>query len=171
MKKYYKNSIYTVFLLPALILFTMFLIAPAFVMLPISFQNNNSIMNLGWVGWENYKAVFSDKTFWMSQINILKLLLLTLISMPLSWLLAFALDRTSGWVSTVFRFAALVPLILAITSVAKLFQGIYNANWGLVNSILKAIGSVRCSTRGSLPRILRFGVSGSVMYGAALAQV
>lgn len=140
MKKYYKNSIYTVFLLPALILFTMFLIAPAFVMLPISFQNNNSIMNLGWVGWENYKAVFSDKTFWMSQINILKLLLLTLISMPLSWLLAFALDRTSGWVSTVFRFAALVPLILAITSVAKLFQGIYNANWGLVNSILKAIG-------------------------------
>lgn len=43
MKKYYKNSIYTVFLLPALILFTMFLIAPAFVMLPISFQNNNSI--------------------------------------------------------------------------------------------------------------------------------
>ncbi len=140
MKKYYSKSMYIAFLAPALILYTVFLIAPAFVMIPISFQNNNSITNLGWVGWANYKELFLDKNFWLSQKNVLILLVVSLATFPLSWSVAFAFNKTSGWVSKVFSFAALFPSILAITSIGKLFQGVFNANWGLVNSFLDLVG-------------------------------
>lgn len=139
MKKYYKNSLYAAFLAPAIILYTVFLIAPAFVMIPISFQKNNGIVCLDWVGWENYKTLFSDGVFWRSQLNVLKMYLVGLLAAPFSWIFAFWLNRTTGWVSKLFRFAALFPAILAITSIGKLFQGVFNANWGLLNSFLEAI--------------------------------
>lgn len=140
MKKYFSKKLYVSFLLPALLIYSVFVIAPAFVLIPVSFQNNNSIVNLGWVGLDNFREVFADKGFWISHLNLLKLFAVNIAVFPIGWILAFKLNRTEGWVNKVFRFAALFPSILAITTVAKLAQGVLNSNWGLVNSLLNAIG-------------------------------
>lgn len=140
MKKFFSNKLYAAFLLPALLIFTVFVIAPAFALIPISLQKHNGIVSQGWVMLENFKEVLKDKSFWGAHVNLLKMFAVNILTYPIGWSLAFKLNRTSGWVNKVFRFAALFPTILAITTVAKLGAGIFNSNWGLVNSFLNSIG-------------------------------
>ena len=140
MKRYYTLKAKLIFLIPGFALFTLFVIyaiIPCFVM---SLQNHNGVSSVGWVGWKNYEMAFKSNVFWQSHWRTYGLLLLELlIGIPLSLLMALMLDRTTPVVRSIYKFAALFPSVLSVAVIGKMFLGIFNTEWGIVNSVLRAV--------------------------------
>ncbi len=142
MNKFYGNKLAIfIFSFPALLLFTAFVIYPLFPEIVISFQKNDGFRNMGYVGFENYLNVIKDATFWKSNLNtFIMVLISTCIGLPISLLLALIMDRQSESVKRFFKASSVFPAILSVTVIAQMWIAIYEPQWGLVNSILRAVG-------------------------------
>ena len=105
MEKYFSNRLAVfLFAFPALFLFSAFVIYPIFPEIAISFQKNNGFINSGNVGFANYLKVFHDAAFWRANRNTFLIVLLSLlVGLPVSLLLALALDRQSDGVRRFFQ--------------------------------------------------------------------
>lgn len=144
MNKYYSNLVYTCFLAPALILFMVFCVIPVIIMIPISAQDHNGIISLGWVGLKNLLTVFSDGDFWNCIVNVLKVFIVNVIFLVYSWIMAFRLSHEEGWLNRLFRFAAMFPMVLSVTAVGKYGTSLFGLN-GLINDGIEALGYERIS--------------------------
>jgi ABC-type sugar transport system permease subunit len=142
MNKFYSNKLAIfLFAFPTLLLFTVFVIYPLFPEVLISFQNNNGFKSMGYVGFENYLSVLKDETFWKSNLNTLIIVLIsTCIGLPISLILALIMDRQSESVRRFFKASSVFPAVLSVTVIAQMWIAIYEPQWGLINSILRAIG-------------------------------
>ncbi len=141
MRKFYKQYNAWIYVAPALILYTIFSIAPLPVLIRTALYEHNSIKVVRFVGLENFIGVFHDKLFWTSHYNTYFMLAVTLfISLPLCLLMALLLDRTKGWVRGVFKFGAVLPSVLSISVIGQLYKGFLDADKGIINNILKAVG-------------------------------
>ncbi|MDD3337481.1 MAG: sugar ABC transporter permease [Lachnospiraceae bacterium] len=141
MRKFYSNRAKLVFLIPGFALFSLFVIYAIFPCFIMSLQNHNGVANQGWVGFLNYKTALTSDVFWSSHIRTYGILLMELlIGIPVSLLLALMLDRTNKVVRNIFKFAALFPSILSVAVIGKMFLGVFNTDWGIVNTFLRAIG-------------------------------
>lgn len=142
MEKYYGNK-FTIFIFafPALLLFTTFVVYPIIPEIAISFQEHNGFTSMGYVGFENYVNVLQDKTFWKSNLNTIYMTIIsTFIGLPISLLFALIMDRQSESIRRFFKASSLLPAMLSVTVIAQMWVAIYEPQWGLINSILKAFG-------------------------------
>lgn len=142
MNKYYSNKLaICIFAIPTLLLFTLFVVYPIFPEIKISFQSNNGFKSLGYVGWDNYLAVLKSGAFWKSNGNTLIIVLIsTCIALPVSMLLALVMDRQSDGVRRFFKNSSVFPAVLSVTVIGQMWVAIYEPQWGLINSILRAVG-------------------------------
>lgn len=142
MNRFYSNKLATfIFAFPTLLLFTAFVVYPIIPEIFISFQNNNGFTNMGYVGWDNYINVLKSATFWKSNGNTLLIVLLsTCVALPISMLLALAMDRQSDGVRRFFKNSSVFPAVLSVTVIGQMWVAIYEPQWGLINSILRAVG-------------------------------
>lgn len=140
MDKYSGNKLAIfIFSFPALALFTAFVIYPIFPEIAISFQKNDGFKNLGFAGIENYIGVLKDSTFWKANLNtIIIVLVSTLIGLPISLVLALVMDRLADSTRRFFKAASVFPAVLSVTVIAQMWIAIYEPQWGLINTILKA---------------------------------
>lgn len=135
-----KTSIF-VFAFPALFIFTLFVVYPLIPEVVISFQNHNGFTGSGFVGWANYEEVLSSSSFWKANLNTFIIVFLsTFVALPLSLLLAFLLDHQTKGMRRYFKAAGMFPAILSVTVIAQMWLAIYEPQWGLLNSALKAAG-------------------------------
>ncbi|MBQ3424745.1 MAG: sugar ABC transporter permease [Clostridia bacterium] len=142
MKSLYTTRSKLVFLLPGLVLFTLFVTYSIIPCLIMSFQNHNGAAALGWVGTQNYANILKSPALWEAHRNTYKLLAIELLlGIPGSLILAMMLDRAGKVAKAIFRFAALFPVVLSVTVVGKFFiLGIFDTNVGLLNAALKGLG-------------------------------
>lgn len=141
MKNFYSNRAKFVFLLPGFVLFSLFVIYSIIPCFTMSMQDHNGVASMGWVGWNNYKTALTSNVFWSSHIRTYGVLFMELlIGIPLSLLLALMLDRTNKVIRNIYKFAALFPSILSVAVIGKMFLGIFNTEWGIVNTVLRAVG-------------------------------
>lgn len=142
MNKFYSNKLAIfLFAFPTLLLFTAFVIYPLFPEVLISFQKNDGFKNMGYVGTANYMSVFQDKTFWKSNLNtIIIVFVSTCVGLPISLILALVMDRQSESVRRFFKAGSVLPAVLSVTVIAQMWVAIYEPKWGLINSILRAVG-------------------------------
>lgn len=142
MNKYFGNKLAIfIFAFPALVLFTTYVIYPIFPEIAISFQRNDGFKSMGYVGFENYLNVLKDATFWKSNLNtIIIVLISTLIGLPISLFLALVMDRQSNSIRRFFKASSVFPAVLSVTVIAQMWIAIYEPRWGLINSILSAVG-------------------------------
>ena len=141
MHKFYKQINAWIYVAPALILYTVFSMAPLPVLIYTAMQEHNSIKVVKFVGLENFIGVFHDKLFWTSHYNTYIMLATTLlISLPLCLLMALLLDRSKGWVRSVFKFGAVLPSVLSISVIGQLYKGFLDTDKGLINGILRGVG-------------------------------
>ncbi len=142
MEKYFSNRLAVfLFAFPALSLFSAFVIYPIFPEIAISFQKNNGFINSGNVGFANYLKVFNDAAFWRANRNTFLIVLLSLlVGLPVSLLLALALDRQTDGVRRFFKASSVFPAVLSVTVIAQMWIALYEPNWGLINSILRGLG-------------------------------
>lgn len=167
------------FIGPGIIGLICFSFGPMLFSLGISFTSWDVISAKEFVGLENYKNLFQDPLFFKS----LKVTLYyTLLSVPLitciPLLIAMLLNSKVKGIS-VFRAIFYVPSIVPIVASAAVWMYIYNPMYGLLNSILKALGmhsqNFIFSETGAVPSLAVMALWGAgntvVIYLAGLQGV
>jgi multiple sugar transport system permease protein/raffinose/stachyose/melibiose transport system permease protein len=130
-----------VFSFPALLLFTLFVVYPIIPELIISMQNNDGYKSLGFVGLANYISVLKSGSYWRSTWNTFYIVILsTVVTLPLSLLLALVIDRQAAWMKRFFKATIMFPAIISVTVIAQMWVAIYQPDWGLLNSVLRVAG-------------------------------
>lgn len=130
-----------VFVLPAMIVFAVFVLYPIIPELIISFQDNDGFSVKGWVGWDNYNAIFTSPNFRLAHKNTYITVAVAILGgFPISLLLALLMDVTSPRTRNFFKFASVFPAVLSPTVIGRLWVAIYENDWGVINSLLRAVG-------------------------------
>ncbi len=131
----------TAFLAPALLLFVGVLIAPIFMSTYYSFFDWNGMGSRTFIGFANYKELFTseDFKFFLALRNSLLLAALSVfIQLPLSLALALALGKGIKGERT-FLSVFFAPVLISTVVIGQLWLKIYNPDYGLLNAFLKMI--------------------------------
>lgn len=116
-------------------------ICPIFVGLYYSLFNWNGGVNKKFIGLENYGKLLANTEFWGSVLNNFEILLYCLVGQVLLGLFISILLSTKYLrFRSVYRFVIFLPCVLSGVVVAFLWQIIYNANYGLLNWLLRTLG-------------------------------
>lgn len=129
------------FLMPAFVLYAIFMIYPFFQSIYLSFTDWNGAEPVkNFVGLENYRRLWSDKLLWRSlQHNLIWVVLGTLGPLVIGFLLAVLLSsRPKGF--TLFRTAYFMPQVISPVVIAIVWGWIYNPLFGLLNTGLGSVG-------------------------------
>jgi raffinose/stachyose/melibiose transport system permease protein len=131
------------FLAPALLAYIIFVVAPMFESVRLSFFEWTGFVGAPqvFVGFKNYVKVFTqDPVFWTAlQNTIIWVVLSLIVPLTISLLLAVALNRRL-FGRNVFRSMFYIPGVLASIAVANMWRWIYNPNYGIGESLGKAFG-------------------------------
>jgi raffinose/stachyose/melibiose transport system permease protein len=130
------------FLPPALLLFTLFVVLPiAEAGWYSAFNWNGFGRPTNWVGFDNYRFVFETRAFGLAlRNNILIILVSLLIQLPLALTLALMLaDRFRGAVA--LRMLFFMPYVLAEIATGLIFSFVYDGDYGLLASIYRMFGA------------------------------
>jgi len=129
------------FLLPALVIYLVFLVYPMFDSLFISFTKWDGLSpTRSFVGLANYARIFQDPVARLALDNNLIWTAVTLvIPTVLGLLLALGLNQKFRG-STLFRSFFYAPAILPLVGVAGIWSWMYDPNVGLINTTLHYLG-------------------------------
>ena len=121
--------------------------------------------NQEFVGLENFVTLFKDENFLRSCRNsILLIVLVTAVTIVFALLFAAILTRENLKGQNFFRVIFYIPNILSVVVISAIFSAIYDANNGLLNSILNIF-------RGDAEPIYWMGDQKIVIYSLAIAMV
>lgn len=128
------------FLAPAVALVVLFFVIPVIYVAVVSFLKWNGITSPAFNNVKNFALLFKDKTFVRSVINnIIWAAVAGGIQVPLAMLMAIILSRKpKGW--KFFRTVYFFPQVISGIALATLWRSVYNAETGLLNGILNAVG-------------------------------
>ena len=131
----------TVFLLPFLIHFSMFLIYPFFSTAYTSLTNANLMsLNEKFIGLKNYQDVLKDKLFIKSLTNTGLYLLIDGVGVVVfGMLIAVLLNQRIPGISF-FRTAFYIPVLVDWVIVSIVFMFILEPNFGVANYVLREMG-------------------------------
>ncbi len=137
-----KLSTILLFLPPALLLFTLFVVLPVGEAAWYSGFNWNGFGKpTNWIGLDNYRFVFDNRAFGTAFKNNLLIIVVSLvIQLPLALSLAINLaDRFRG--SVALRMVFFLPYILAEIATGLIFSFVYDGDYGLLAAIYKSFGA------------------------------
>jgi raffinose/stachyose/melibiose transport system permease protein len=130
------------FLPPALLLFTLFVVLPIGEAAWYSGFNWNGFGRpTNWIGLDNYRFVFESRAFGLAfRNNILIILVSLLIQLPLALTLALMLaEKFRGAVA--LRMLFFLPYVLAEIATGLIFSFVYDGDYGLLASIYRTFGA------------------------------
>src|SRR3954469_16808207 len=130
-----------IFLPPALLLFTLFVVTPVLEAAWYSGFNWNGFGSpKNWIGLDNYRFVFDSRAFGLAfRNNILIIAVSLLIQLPLALSMALILaQKFRGAVA--LRMLFFMPYILAEIATGLIFSFVYDGDYGLVAAVCRAFG-------------------------------
>ncbi|UCC97232.1 MAG: sugar ABC transporter permease, partial [Phycisphaerales bacterium] len=128
------------FILPTYIFFLTFIAVPFFGALGISLTEWAGYDQPRYIGFTNFVNLVKDRVFWISLKNTFYFTAATTILQTILPLLVAVLIN-AGWRGSVFfRTVFFLPVIISFVVSALLWRMIYDANFGILNAILTAIG-------------------------------
>lgn len=128
-----------ILLAPACLLFAVFVIWPIADSLWISLQDWDGIKPAHFIGLSNYAELFTDDVFYTSLINNVLWLIAFMLAPVFGLALALLLNQTlfgMRLVKSLFFF----PFVISQVVVGLVFGWFLNADFGLLNTILRAAG-------------------------------
>lgn len=160
--KYY-NKAY-LYLLPAFLVITVFVIYPMIRSVYMSFFTDFNIFKQTGSGFglESYIKVLSDSKFTQSVVNTFTYTLFTVpISIIISLFIAILLNtKIKGW--KIFQNAFFIPYVTNLIAIGLAFQFLFHSKYGLINMIATSLGfdSVQWlnNVQYSMPALIIFGV-------------
>ena len=143
MIKMYSNKWYIlIFVLPALILFCGVLIAPIGASAYYSFFDWNGLSTKTFIGFENYKELFTSDSIGFNRALRNALLLAGLsvfLQLPLALALALALGKGIKG-ERIFLSVFFMPVLISTVVIGQLWVKIYNPDYGVLNVALRSVG-------------------------------
>lgn len=137
------------FLAPALVVYTIFWMAPIVLTAAISltdWKGTTALSAAHFVGLKNYINLFSDSVLQISVRNNLIYCVLMMALVPvLSFAAAYIIENFVRR-KAFFRTVAYLPAILPTIVVVLLWKWIYNPQYGLLNQFLELIGLENITT-------------------------
>jgi ABC-type sugar transport system permease subunit len=128
------------FILPTLLFFLLFIAFPFFRALSISLTTWAGYDEPRFVGLQNFNNLLKDRVFWISLKNTFLFTCATTLLQTVIPLLVAVLIH-AGWRGSVFfRTVLFLPVIISFVVSALLWRMIYDANFGVLNALLVAIG-------------------------------
>jgi raffinose/stachyose/melibiose transport system permease protein len=130
------------FLPPALLLFTLFVMMPVVEAAWYSGFNWNGFGSpKNWIGVDNYRFVFDNRAFGLAFRNNILIIVVSLsIQLPLALSLALILaEKFRGAVA--LRMLFFMPYILAEIATGLIFSFVYDGDYGLLAAIFRAFGA------------------------------
>lgn len=128
------------FLLPNLLIFSIFVIFPALFGFYISFTEWNVLTSPEFVGLANYMKIFGDAKFWDT---FTRTFIYVIVSVPLTFLLSMGLAlilnkkiKARG----LFRALFYLPAMLSFIIIGVSWQWLLGDNFGVANYILELVG-------------------------------
>ena len=127
------------FLLPNLLGFLVFTMIPVLASLALSFFDWDLFTPPRFVGLHNFAALMKDRAFWSYGYNTVFLMLAIPVNMMGSLLLAVVMNQKLRGI-VVFRTIYFLPSIVAGVGTYLLWRWIFNPDYGLINTLLRAVG-------------------------------
>lgn len=128
------------FLLPATLLFALYVLLPTVQSLALSLYDWNGLdPEFRFVGLQNYEALWRDPVFWISLKNNLLWLGLFLLAPPLGLALALLLNTQAPGMRLI-KSLFFLPFVLSPIVVGLAFTWLYDPHFGVLNAFLQAAG-------------------------------
>ncbi|MCL2748376.1 MAG: sugar ABC transporter permease [Oscillospiraceae bacterium] len=142
MKKFYSNKLaVAAFALPAMLVFSVFVVWPIIQVFSKSLYDWNGLGSGVFIGFDNYAKLFKDTIFASANKNAL--IFATLITVyQLFFATVFSLVASAGKMRgrSLLRVSYFIPVVLSVTVVCQLWLSIFNADSGLMNSLFDVFG-------------------------------
>ena len=140
----WRNRVFYLFLLPMLILVSVFGVFPILMSMQMSLTDSGTSLsgNPTYIWLENYRTIFSDPYFIDSLATTVGF---TVVIVPVSLLISLAIallitGKTIRRGSIFFRLAVFIPVVAPIMATSVIWKWMYNADFGAVNEILSLVG-------------------------------
>ncbi len=132
------KKVIALFVLPAVLLFSLFTLAPLAASLGLSFFKWDLLSPMKYIGLLNFENLLTlDDTFLQSIGNTVQYLFLSILfQIPMAYLLAVLLTQGRRF-DKGFRNIIFVPVALSGTAVALMFYFIYHPEVGLLNNVIR----------------------------------
>lgn len=130
-----------VFLLPAVVLFLLIYALPLAMVFGTSlFDYRLTAQKMTFIGFENYIRLIHDPDFFKALSNtVIWIFIQCILHVALGTIIALILyKKPRGW--KFVRTAYMVPNIISNAAIGMIFLNIFNPQFGVVNSVLKAAG-------------------------------
>lgn len=145
------------FILPALILFSVFIVLPVINSVNLSFTNWNGIdPELEYIGLDNFRLMFSDKRFYNALKNTLVIgFVFTIVVNIFALSAAILVDKVIVG-KNFFRSAFYLPVLISGVISGFIWSIMFNYSFGIINNILKVIGlgAIEIDFLGKMPNAL-----------------
>lgn len=138
MNKKKRNRFIYLSILPAFLLFTIFMIVPTINIFWMSFFKWGGFsQNRVFVGFNNFIKLFSDYNFIKAMQNTIFLIVfVTVFTLSIAILFAAILVKEKIKGQTFFRIIFYIPNILSVVVISSVFSAIYEPSRGLLNNFL-----------------------------------
>ncbi|GIV20776.1 MAG: sugar ABC transporter permease [Armatimonadota bacterium] len=132
------------FLLPATVLYALFVVMPVVQAFAFSLYRWRGISaNRTFVGLENFRQLFADPIVWLAiRHNLLLFVGTSVVILAMAIALAHAIGHETG-TARFLRAVYLFPQVISLVVVAILWMFILNPSFGILNATLKAAGLER----------------------------
>jgi multiple sugar transport system permease protein len=127
------------FLAPVVLVFTLYVIAPIFQSIAISFYDWDGLGEKKFVGFDNYVELWTDRDFWVSLKNNLIWFFGFLLSVPAGLFMALFLNQKVFGIRLV-KSLFFFPFVISQVVIGLIFTWFYNPSFGLVGDMLKFFG-------------------------------
>jgi multiple sugar transport system permease protein len=129
---------------PAFLILVLVAILPILAVIGLSLQRRLPIFNIAaFVGLENYRILAMDSRFWNSLVNTVYFTTLSVsLELLLGLAIAMLLDRPfsgRGWMRAIL----LIPWIIPTVVSARMWEWLYNSEFGVLNYLLMASGVLK----------------------------
>ncbi|MDD3336984.1 MAG: sugar ABC transporter permease, partial [Eubacteriales bacterium] len=130
------------FVLPALCMYSFFVILPAISSVYLGFTSYDGVTeaSMRFIGFDNYVNIFQSARFGSATVNTLIIAAsFTVFVNLLALALAIAVDRVR-WIKNVFRSAFYLPVLISGIIAGFIWRIMFNYSFGVLNFVLNALG-------------------------------
>ncbi len=142
-KRFQNNLVVAIFLLPALILFVLFVVYPIFRSIQYSMYDWKGFgPAVDYIGLENYEKILSDEVFLKAIKNVLLIIGLSLgLQLPIALILATMVGRDLPG-RAFFRTVFFLPYVLSEVNTGIMWMLLFNADpeRGFLNGVMVMLG-------------------------------
>ena len=127
------------FMAPALILFSLYVLYPIISSFMLSFYSWDGMGDKIWVGFGNYVQLFDSETFWTALKNNIIWMALFMLAPPIGLAIALFLNQEVKGIRLV-KALFFFPFVISQVVIGLVFSWFYDPNLGLLNTVLDLFG-------------------------------